>query len=192
MRTRQDLTEKQNKNMLWKIQASLNSICEFYEKNNGMVYVAFSGGRDSTVLADLVRYLYPEVPLVFCDTGMEYPEIREFVKTFSNVVFLKPKKSFRRTLEENGYPIISKKVSMSISRYRGTLDPEVQRPLRLFGGINPTSGKYQYPTIPKKYHHIVNAPFKISDYCCQVMKKAPLQKIPEKNRQSSVYRDNGK
>jgi len=44
-------------------------------------------GKDSTVLLYLVRKLYPDVPAVFCDTGLEYPEIRQFVKTFDNVEF---------------------------------------------------------------------------------------------------------
>ena len=39
------------------------------------VYVAFSGGKDSTVLLHIVRQLYPEVEAVFVNTGLEYPEI---------------------------------------------------------------------------------------------------------------------
>lgn len=49
------------------------------------VYVSFSGGKDSTVLLHLVRKLYPEVEAVFVNTGLEYPEIQRFVKTFDNV-----------------------------------------------------------------------------------------------------------
>ena len=75
------------------------------------VYVSFSGGKDSTVLLYLVRELYPNVPAVFVDTGLEYPEIRQFVKTFRNVTWLKPKKTFKQVIEEYGYPFISKEVS---------------------------------------------------------------------------------
>lgn len=49
------------------------------------VYVSFSGGKDSTVLLDIVRKLYPDVLAVYVDTGLEYPEIREFVKSFDNI-----------------------------------------------------------------------------------------------------------
>lgn len=41
------------------------------------MYVSFSGGKDSTVLLDIVKGMYPDVPAVFCDTGLEYPEVRE-------------------------------------------------------------------------------------------------------------------
>lgn len=74
------------------------------------VYVSFSGGKDSTVLLDIVRGLYPEVPAVFVDTGLEYPEIREFVRTFDNVTWIKPEMNFRRVIEKYGYPFISKEV----------------------------------------------------------------------------------
>ena len=75
------------------------------------VYISFSGGKDSTVLLDIVRKMYPNVLAVFIDTGLEYPEIRNFVKTFDNVEWLKPKKTFRQVIEEYGYPFISKEVS---------------------------------------------------------------------------------
>jgi hypothetical protein len=75
------------------------------------VYVSFSGGKDSTVLLDLVRQDYPNVPAVFVDTGLEYPEIRQFVKTFDNVEWLKPKMTCKQVIQKYGYPFISKEVS---------------------------------------------------------------------------------
>ena len=78
------------------------------------VYVSFSGGKDSTVLLTIARQMYPEIKAVFVDTGLEYPEIRQFVKTWENVEWLKPKKTFRKVIEDYGYPFISKEVSERI------------------------------------------------------------------------------
>ncbi len=75
------------------------------------LYVSFSGGKDSTVLLDIVRKDYPDIPAVFIDTGLEYPEIRSFVKTFDNVTWIKPKKNFKQVILDYGYPVISKEVS---------------------------------------------------------------------------------
>ena len=76
--------------------------------------MSFSGGKDSTVLLDLVRRICPDVPAVFVDTGLEYPELREFVKTIPNVIWLKPEMNFRIVIEIYGYPSISKNVSRAV------------------------------------------------------------------------------
>lgn len=82
------------------------------------VYVSFSGGKDSTVLLSIAREMYPTMKAMFVDTGLEYPEIREFVKTFDNVDWLKPKMNFREVIEKYGYPFISKEVSECVQGAR--------------------------------------------------------------------------
>lgn len=78
------------------------------------VYVSFSGGKDSTVLLDLVRKLFPNVTAVFVNTGLEYPEIVDFVKSYENVDILKPKMNFKKVVQTYGYPFISKEVSKTV------------------------------------------------------------------------------
>lgn len=112
--TVEDLRIMQSWSLQRKIQVTQTRIIEWYQKNNGKVYVSFSGGKDSTVLLDLARRIYPDIPAVFIDTGLEYPELREFVKSISNVVWLKPDMNFRKVIETYGYPIISKNVSRAI------------------------------------------------------------------------------
>ena len=85
------------------------------------VAVSFSGGKDSTVLLHLVREEFPDIPAVYFDTGLEYPEIREFVKSFENVIWMKPKMNFRDVISKHGYPMISKEVSEVVYSARNYL-----------------------------------------------------------------------
>lgn len=94
-----------------KIEKTKLRIREWYEYYNGEVYVSFSGGKDSTVLLDIVRNIYPDVEAVFSNTGLEFPEVVNFVKTIENVTIIKPEMSFRKVINEKGYPIVSKSVS---------------------------------------------------------------------------------
>lgn len=92
------------------------------------VYVSFSGGKDSTVLLHIARRLFPDIKAVFVDTGLEYPEIRQFVKGFDNVDWLKPKLTFKQVIEKYGYPFISKEVSECVDgarKYLTSLNSEI-------------------------------------------------------------------
>ena len=62
------------------------------------VYVAFSGGKDSTVLLHIVRSLYPQIEGVFANTGNEFPEIVQFVRKQENIKWVRPRKSFAQVL----------------------------------------------------------------------------------------------
>lgn len=42
-------------------------------------YVAFSGGKDSLVVLDLVLQVDPDVPVVFFHSGLEYPETIRYI-----------------------------------------------------------------------------------------------------------------
>lgn len=92
---------------------SQNRIREWYNHWDGDVYISFSGGKDSTVLAHLVHDLYPDVPLVFSNTGLEYPEIQSFARKMG-AEFVRPKMQFSEVISKYGYPIISKETSEAI------------------------------------------------------------------------------
>lgn len=46
-------------------------------------YVAWSGGKDSTAALHLALRLMPDVPVVWFDSGLEYPETRSYVELLS-------------------------------------------------------------------------------------------------------------
>ena len=107
-----DLYQMQSLPLQAKIQMTRRRISEWVDTfGEDGIYVSFSGGKDSTVLLDIVRKDYPDVKAVFVDTGLEYPEIRSFVKGFENVDWIKPKMTFKQVIEKYGYPFISKEVS---------------------------------------------------------------------------------
>lgn len=97
-----------------KVQITQARIIEWYQHYNGNVCVSFSGGKDSTALLHIVRGIYPDVKAVFSNTGLEYPEIQRFVKSFDNVDVVTPKMRFDQVISTYGYPIISKEVAEAI------------------------------------------------------------------------------
>lgn len=111
------------------------------------VYISFSGGKDSCVLLDIVRNMYPDIKAVFIDTGLEFPELRDFVSTFDNVEIIRPKHTFRDIIYEYGYPIISKEVCEAVSGGRRFLN-EVKDALLEFentGGVSSEHRVFHYP-----------------------------------------------
>ena len=119
--TRQDLKIMQGWSLERKIRVTQTRIMEWYMRYDGQVFISFSGGKDSTVLLDLARRVYPDIPAVYVDTGLEYPELRDFVKTKDNVIWLRPRYPFTQILEKYGYPIISKEISDVINGARDNL-----------------------------------------------------------------------
>jgi len=167
------LQEKQGLTLNQKIDYSLGAIEHFYNSMNGKVYISFSGGKDSTVLLHLVRKLYPETEALFLDTGLEFPEIREFVKTFENVTWIKPSKNFAKVISENGYPYPSKEIAQGIRNIKH--GSETLKNIRLYGSTKGGAGK-----IANKWLYLVDAPFKVSDLCCNYLKKYPAQRFERK------------
>lgn len=108
-----ELRQMQALPLIAKIRKTQLRIREWYEHFDGQVYVSFSGGKDSTVLAHLVHELYPEVPLVFSNTGLEYPEIQSFARKMG-AEFIRPQMRFDEVISKYGYPLIGKEVAEAI------------------------------------------------------------------------------
>ena len=202
------------------------------------VYVSFSGGKDSTVLVDIVRNVcgYKKIPLVFVDVSTQYPELKEFALTFDNLVILKSKISFAQVCEKYGFPMISKEVSNCVSgarKYVKYLDSQksnntiltdrqtipyacymtdllgIDRRINkqnekyksLQMGVIPSGSEYRLRRLngeltdskgnysrfnQEKYKFFLDAPFEISDMCCDVMKKKPAHDYENKTGRKPI------
>jgi 3'-phosphoadenosine 5'-phosphosulfate sulfotransferase (PAPS reductase)/FAD synthetase len=158
-----------------KIVKSLQRIREWHDYWRGQIYVSFSGGVDSSALLHLVRSIYPDVPAVFADTGLEYPEIRGFVRQHENVDVVRPNMSFREVIERYGYPVVSKEQARFIEEVRNS-SSERLRDIRLNGALMPDGSRSRFGKLSGKWKYLLEAPFKISAKCCGIIKKKPFIK----------------
>jgi 3'-phosphoadenosine 5'-phosphosulfate sulfotransferase (PAPS reductase)/FAD synthetase len=182
-----DLRQMQSLPLEAKIIMTQQRIRQWYEHWDGEVYVSFSGGKDSTVLKHIVDGMYDDVPAVFVNTGLEYPEIQKFVRDIkagkydcfnSDIEILRPEMRFDEVLKNYGYPVISKEQSAFIQEYRNTKSDKLKN-IRLNGNA------YGRGKISDKWRFLINTPFSISDKCCDVMKKKPAKQY-EKNTEKKA------
>lgn len=161
-----------------KIKLTERRIRDWYNYWAGAVYVSFSGGKDSTVLLDIVRNIYPDVEAVFVNTGLEYPEIQAFVKTFENVKEVYPEKSFVQVMTQYGYPMISKTVSHCVGVLRRNPNGAVEQNL-----FNPEK---HGPFAMFKWKPIADMDFCISEKCCDFNKKEPAHRYSQNSGKVAI------
>lgn len=184
--TKGDLEQMQSLPLSAKISMTKRRIYEWYEYWQGDVYLSFSGGKDSTVLKHIIDGMNLGIPSVFDNTGLEYPEIRKFAMSQPNVITVRPKMMFTDVIKKYGYPVISKEVSLAIYEARRSSDRDGWAWRKVKGElINPKTGeKSQYNC--DRYAWLVDAPFNITDHCCHVMKKAPLDEYARATKRKTI------
>ena len=168
-----------------RIQKIQQIIGEYGEEN---FIIAFSGGKDSTVLSALIDMAIPnnQIPRLYANTGIELEMIKAFVskkaENDERIVMLKPEKPIVKTLREKGYPFKSKNHAKWVEVY--------QRNGKTQGVANYLGeGKKLSTYCPKKlkYQFEQNFKLKLSDKCCLELKEKPLsQWAKEHNKPYSI------
>ena len=176
MRDIRELKYMQSLPLERKIEMAAERIDAWYKHYDGNVAVSFSGGKDSTVLLDIARNHWrghQDIKAVFVDTGLEYPEIRQFVKAFDNVDIVRPKMLFHEVIKTYGYPVISKTVAHSVRCARNEPDGEIVK--------NCFCSEKSGPYAMAKWNDLRFVDFNIDDRCCDIMKKQPAHEYSKKN-----------
>ena len=185
-----------------KVEDAIFRIKDLYDRTQGKAVISFSGGKDSTVVAELYlmakkRGLVGHMDLLFADTQVEYDAIYDFVEWYSKnkqeVIYLKPRLPFGSIMKKYGKPAMSKVKSDFLSTYQNTLrnggDPlKVKRTSEMITGYR-TDKNYKIqlndegkplPTRQKlanKHMHFLhpNNEIKIASKCCDFLKKKPFE-----------------
>lgn len=188
-----DLKQMQSLPLESKIAMTQQRIRQWYNHWEGNVYVSFSGGKDSTVLKHIVDGIYSDVPAVFVNTGLEFPEIQKFARNIkagmydcfnADVEIIRPEMRFDEVIKTYGYPVVSKSVALKIQRVqKARAEGRQSGCMKFFDGVAkmPNGKKSKYNIAKWKY--LLNAEFDISNICCDVMKKAPA---------NQYYKDTGR
>ena len=170
----QTLKERQKWTLDQKIYHSLEVIGNFISRMDGKVYLAFSGGKDSTVLMHLCEMVKKDILCIFVNTGCESPSIVKFVREMKeeghNIMTIRPKITPRQVWETYGFPLVSKQQSHMIHKIR-------MNPTSKIAQLHLGLGKKTMFTLAKKWRYLLEVPYETSDMCCAKLKKEPSHRI---------------
>lgn len=172
--TGEELTARQAWTLNQKIDHSVGTIEGFISRTGKIPFVSFSGGKDSTVLLDICRrFVNRDIKAVFDNTGNEFPEIVQFVRTVENVTIITPKLNIGQIIANNGFPLISKETAHGIRQSKTTKSERLRK--KRLQGTNPSKGMV-CGKIPNKWQFLIKEPFMVSEKCCDILKKRPFAK----------------
>lgn len=172
-----------------KVQMSKDRIRDFIKEceKRGLNYHVSVGGLDSIVLAHLIKKMGYDIPMVSAST-LEDKSIQEVHKEMGCIV-VQPLKNKVRILQEEGFPVLSKKIANKIDTIANptennktvrhaiitgecgeqghfATDSKMRLPLtylKLFGGLDQEGAALGYG----------RPDFKVSHKCCYYLKEAP-------------------
>lgn len=185
--SKDDLRQMQSLPLEAKIIMTQRRIQDWVDYWQGDVYVSFSGGKDSTVLKHIVDGMYDNIPAVFVNTGLEYPEIQQFVREIkagkydcfnSDVEIIRPEMRFDEVIKKHGFPVASKRVAGYVETAKR--NPNSMRAKWIRGEEKTkfvTGGKWSF---------LIDSPFPVSAKCCEIMKHKPVAKYSRNTGRKAI------
>jgi 3'-phosphoadenosine 5'-phosphosulfate sulfotransferase (PAPS reductase)/FAD synthetase len=129
--------------------------------------VAFSAGKDSTVLLHILQKLKPGFPVIYGNTGIEFPECVKFAHWLQKEWHLnfheaKPETNFWQITKEYGWPLMGKQFGVSGVAHKSSR-------AKFFAELK-SQGKL-------KGNYAIQAENPISSACCTFLKERPSEKL---------------
>ena len=129
--------------------------------------VAFSAGKDSTVLLHLLREYRPDIITIYGNTTIEFPECVKFARELKeqwqlNYHEARPDVSFWWVVEEYGWPLLGKHFGVGGVAHKSSRE--------IFFGDLAAEGKLTGG-------YAIQAEVPISSACCTFLKERPSQKL---------------
>ncbi len=165
-----------------KLHLTKQRIKEWFDYWDGDVYEAYSGGKDSHVLGEIMQMMgkpYSDIAMVFSNTGLEMPEILKHVRRQKakgwNIKEIKPKVTYEKVWKEHGIPLVSKKVSRQLRTL--SAGPTGNGHTYKLYNEGVTSAGHSAPAwkLAKKWRHLIGSKVKTSEKCCDFLKKDPIK-----------------
>lgn len=187
-----ELIIKQNYPLDMKIELTKQAIREFISMYGiDGVYIPYSGGKDSTVLLNIIYQMYDNrIPAVFSNTKNEFNSIIRQVNNtktwYENLEVIMSEKNIEDVIKEHGYPVVSKKVSRMLRDIKNPKESNAATRNLYLTGIKRDGSKTNHFKLPNKYQYLINSPFNISEKCCDELKKNPMKKYEKLNNRKPI------
>lgn len=129
--------------------------------------LAFSAGKDSEVLLHMVRQHKPDIPVIYGNTTIEFPECLQFAKFLRkewnlNFYEVRPERSFWWVVQEYGWPLMGKTFGVGGVAHKSSRE--------LFFDELAASGEL-------KGAYKIQSEVPISSACCTFLKERPSVKL---------------
>lgn len=129
--------------------------------------LAFSAGKDSTVLLHLLRQYSPDIATIYGNTTIEFPECVKFARWLKdewdlNYYEAKPDVTFWWVVEEYGWPLMGKTFGVGGVAHKSSRE-------RFFAELEERGELYG--------DYAIQAEVPISSACCTYLKERPSQKL---------------
>jgi len=181
--TKEDLKIMQGWSLAKKINVTQTRIMEWYYRHEGACFVSFSGGKDSCLLLWLARRCFPDIEAVFVDTGLEFPELRQFALSHENVTVLKPKMRFDEVIRTYGWCYPGKDTARTLRYAKQGSKWAIDR----LNGVNADGSPSKFrESHYAKWAHLLDSGIPISDICCTIMKETPFREYTKKTGKQPI------